>query len=257
MGIQDRDYMRERNRKTFDHLVGDRDPPFTPGGKSPSTIGMILFWLAAGYVLYQAYGWWFHKQEASQAARARAVGAAQQERRAQANLQQAPARSGTGAATPPPRIAVLAEPARQAAPVPAAAARVEPPARQEAPLETSGTIYLCRAYNGGTFWAQAHCAKHRALIETIASVPPALPFQQQVHIAEQQRREARTEMVHGAPAPGAAPDPAIALKTQCEALDARVLHLDALARQPQSGQMQDWIRGQRQQARDRQFGLHC
>jgi hypothetical protein len=45
--------------------------------------------------------------------------------------------------------------------------------------------------------------------------------------------------------------------SECKALDARVVQLDALARQPQSGQMQDWIASQRKEARDRQFRLRC
>ena len=48
-----------------------------------------------------------------------------------------------------------------------------------------------------------------------------------------------------------------AKKAECAALDARITSLDSLARQPQSGQMQDWIRGERQKARDRQFGIRC
>ena len=47
----------------------------------------------------------------------------------------------------------------------------------------AGTIYLCKAYSGGTFWAQAHCGKHSALIESIVSVPDNTPFKQQVALA--------------------------------------------------------------------------
>jgi hypothetical protein len=46
-------------------------------------------------------------------------------------------------------------------------------------------------------------------------------------------------------------------KSECQSLDKQVEHLDAMARQPQSGQMQDWIRAQRQKARERQFSLRC
>lgn len=47
------------------------------------------------------------------------------------------------------------------------------------------------------------------------------------------------------------------LKAECAALDERIKHLDGLARQPQPGQMQDWISGQRKDARDRQFRIRC
>jgi hypothetical protein len=49
---------------------------------------------------------------------------------------------------------------------------------------TPGTIYQCRSYGGQTFWAQAHCHVHQALIVRIASVPTGLPFDQQVRLAE-------------------------------------------------------------------------
>lgn len=46
-------------------------------------------------------------------------------------------------------------------------------------------------------------------------------------------------------------------KIECDAIDKHIEWLDSMARQPQSAQRQDWIRQERSQARDRQFGLHC
>ncbi len=48
-----------------------------------------------------------------------------------------------------------------------------------------------------------------------------------------------------------------ATKAECTALDRQIESLDSMARQPQSGQMQDWIRGERAKARDKQFKLRC
>ena len=48
-----------------------------------------------------------------------------------------------------------------------------------------------------------------------------------------------------------------ATKAECTALDLQIKSLDSMARQPQSGQTQDWIRGERAKARDRQFRLRC
>lgn len=56
---------------------------------------------------------------------------------------------------------------------------------------SSATIYLCKSYNGSTFWAQAHCGKHNALIERIENVAD-VPWDQQVQQAEQ-RKAARTQ----------------------------------------------------------------
>ena len=44
---------------------------------------------------------------------------------------------------------------------------------------------------------------------------------------------------------------------ECRQLDDSVRNLDSRARQPSSGQTQDWIRSQRTDARSRQFALHC
>ena len=57
------------------------------------------------------------------------------------------------------------------------------------PLTASAdTIYHCKNYTGGTFWASALCSKHNALIDRIATVPSGMSWDQQVQIAEGQRR---------------------------------------------------------------------
>lgn len=117
----------------------------------------------------------------------------------------------------------------------------------------SGSIYLCKAYNGGTFWAQAHCNQHNALIESIVSVPDGIPWDQQVALAEQQRNGNRQPQHHGV----SEVNLHAARQSECTSLDARVTHLDAMARQPQGAQTHDWIRSERKRARDRQFEIRC
>lgn len=56
---------------------------------------------------------------------------------------------------------------------------------------------------------------------------------------------------------GQSENPPQSTTSECKALDEHIKYLDALARQPQSGQMQDWIRDQRKKARDRQFAIRC
>ena len=46
-------------------------------------------------------------------------------------------------------------------------------------------------------------------------------------------------------------------KAECLALEAQIKSLDSMARQPQSAQMQDWIRKERKKARDRQARIPC
>jgi len=128
---------------------------------------------------------------------------------------------------------------------------------------SAATLYLCKAYNGGTFWASAPCAQYKALIERIESVPDGLPFDQQVNLAEQSRSAAAR--LAAPPAQNTTtttntvintytePDHA----TECKTLNAHIAQLDAMARQPQSAQAQDWIAAEKKKARDRQFRVRC
>ena len=51
--------------------------------------------------------------------------------------------------------------------------------------------------------------------------------------------------------------PAVNHVAECKALDAQIANYDAMARQPQSGQMQDWITAEKKNARDQQFRIKC
>lgn len=120
----------------------------------------------------------------------------------------------------------------------------------------AGSIYLCKAYSGGTFWSSAHCGQHNALIDRIVSVPDSLPWDQQVQLAEQdraQRAAATTTSNMTAIAQPAQPPK----QTECAALSTQAGQFDSMARQPQSGQMQDWIRAEKRKVTDRQSQLRC
>jgi hypothetical protein len=121
------------------------------------------------------------------------------------------------------------------------------------------SIYLCRAYGGGSFWASTHCNQHQALIERIANVPEGLPFDQQVALGEQQRSAAAalTTPNRSGVTTVTSSNTQAHQQSECKALDASIQQYDAMARQPQSGQMQDWISAQRKKARDRQFQIKC
>ena len=119
----------------------------------------------------------------------------------------------------------------------------------------SGSIYLCKAYSGGTFWAKTNCSQHSALVDSIVSVPDSLPFDQQVNLAEQQRRS--TTLTNTVSNTVTTNSPAPSRGVECKTLDAQITQFDSMARQPQSGQMQDWITGEKRKARDRQFQIRC
>jgi hypothetical protein len=215
---------------------------------SASFLVIVGCWVAVAYALYVGYGWLAKRQQAERVARQEAAAVASQLLRAGQVIRQPTQQM--------PRMEVLpsGDPG-EASQANAMERNSAPESVEPSAPATGGTIYLCKAYDGGMFWASSVCSNHRALIDRIVSVPPGMPFDQQVQVAQQQRRAA--EAVYVAPPPAAGPDPIIAKRAECKALDARVEHLDAQARQPQSGQMQDWIRGERQVARDRQFRIRC
>ncbi|CAM5783925.1 hypothetical protein RFUL19S_01220 [Rhizobacter fulvus] len=125
-----------------------------------------------------------------------------------------------------------------------------PPAR--------ATIYLCKSYAGSAFWTNGTCSSQRATIDRITTVPGALPFDEQVAMAS--REAASAAELYGAPmnavAVGATAPPA-PQASECLALAERIRTLDALARQPQSGQMQDSIRSERVSVMSRRAAMHC
>lgn len=116
-------------------------------------------------------------------------------------------------------------------------------------------VYLCESYGGGMFWSSAHCNTQGALIERTATVPSNISWDQKVAIAQAQRSAAEA---------ASRPPPVVQYQNsgptragQCAALNDQVANYDAMARQPQSGQMQDWISRQRKAARDEQFRMRC
>lgn len=121
----------------------------------------------------------------------------------------------------------------------------------------SATIYLCKAYGGGTFWSSGHCNTQNATIERIATVPDGMPFEQQVQLG----RQAASEAAKLTAAPAAPIETrsthSQAPQSECKALDDQIRRLDSIARQPQSAAQQNSISQQRRNARDRQFHLSC
>jgi hypothetical protein len=129
-----------------------------------------------------------------------------------------------------------------------------------APLAShAGSIFLCKSYSGSMFWSKQHCREHNALIDWIVSVPDSLPWEQQVQLAEQDRarRAAETAPQRNVVVQQGQATSAAGRQAECASLDAQITQWDAMARHPQSGQMQDWITAQKRKARDRQFQLKC
>ncbi|WP_066271259.1 hypothetical protein [Hydrogenophaga palleronii] len=242
MGLQDREYMHERER---------RERPFMPPKNRDFNLWMVMFTIVGVLGLYQGYAWLLDRKAKQAVGAERAVSDAPMQ--------------------PAYRCIVRGQPVLSATPcapteVPPAAHAV-PPQRQAPPVESprsagSVTLYHCKAYSGGSFWANTHCNQHRALIDRMVSVPGHLPFAQQVEIAEGDRAAAarliaeQQRQTHVTVVPTAR-DQRMARAEECRALNERIAYLDALARQPKTARTQDWIRAERKKTRDRQFALRC
>lgn len=125
---------------------------------------------------------------------------------------------------------------------------------------SAATIYLCKAYSGGYFWAKDYCQNHQATLQRAASVPDTMSFEQQIAIGEQQRAEAErlsrpSTQVNSQHlvVPSAQPN----LKLQCKAMDAEIARIDQAARQGQSAQGQEQLRMRRSALRDQQYRIGC
>lgn len=230
------------------HYARERHAPFTPP-KETSLLLIVGIWLAMAALAFQAISWW---QDSKRQERTQHAASIQPRRLAETTTLPAaspPFASEVLRSLPQPREQIHPQPAQQ---------RPAVTAPFERPSTGNGTLYHCKAADGRTFWAQAACSQHHAMLDRMTTVPTDLSFEQQVEIAEHRRQAL---MVPSSPPAASivaqtfsAPN---ADKAECKLLDARVQELDALARQPQSAATQDWIRSERKKARDRQFELRC
>lgn len=247
MGLQDRDYMHEPNR---------RDSPFTPPPSSaPSGLSIILILAISAFALFKGYEWMLERQARSQPI---------QQVSPAPLVVRPPVVTDTPSAATPTRQWVKCivngqtlysdtdcpgrtEMARSAAPE---------ETRQTAQLSAGvTTLFHCKAYNGGSFWARSHCNQHKALVYRMVNVPGSLPFDQQVKMAEGIRRAATSTSQGKRSVSNLAATPS--KKDACKRLEDWISDLDSKARQPQTAKYQDQLREQRKQARDEQFSLRC
>ena len=133
----------------------------------------------------------------------------------------------------------------------------------------AATIYFCKGYTGGTFWSDTTCSKQQATIDRMMTVPDNMRFDQQVRLGEEAREAARRLVEPQPNTQGVTTTTTTVIRngttvaggmdktTECQALSAHITSLEAMSRQPQSGQRQDWITSEKRKARDRQFQLRC
>ena len=200
--------------------------PFSPPPErfNVGTLGMALVFCAALFFLYKVADWKLNDRAAQPAEQ--------------------------------PRSAPPTQSAARTAPAPRQPLLPPPPAPQALPDATAGIakVTKCVAKGGGTTYGDTACplgsASSRITVRAehnlMAAVRPQAP-----HPADAPAEQAIVvEQTHSV-------DGAATTKAECRSLDTQIERWDAMARQPQSVQTQDWIRDERKKARDRQFRLSC
>lgn len=233
MGLQDRDYMHERHRRTPGRGRRNDAPIYLsqqPERHAAGTLLKVLVVLVVLFALYKGSARWLTHREA--------------ERASAAAVRTSP--------PPPPPQATTSPSPRQ--PMPALTARTHP----APPAPGPGVVMKCQGA-GGTTYSDVPCpAGTRATSVTL----PVEVLSVGASVRPQNVPAPAAQPTPIAPAPQVivvqnGPSIHEQRQLECKALDVEITHLDAWARQPQSGQTQDHIRDRRKQARDRQFALHC
>jgi hypothetical protein len=189
---------------------------------------MVLTWLSVCYLLYKAALWW--------------------------DIQRKPVPTQIPeAGVTAPRLG--SSPSAQAAMPPKTSSRQQPfPVESETPATDARTVRRC-IVDGNITFTDRTCPNgsktssvtvNTANVGTVApKAPQAPPVQITPQIATSQ---APTTQVIGM---------AKTNQLDCASLELEIKRIDAMARQPLSGQAQDVLAEERKKIRSRQFTLHC
>ncbi|GAB3482105.1 hypothetical protein [Polaromonas eurypsychrophila] len=201
-----------------EHLQdNDRQRPFSPPPERSGTLGKVLISLVILFFIYLAADWKLNQQAPDKA------------NKDPANTLQVPP------ATSP------------------SLARVPTPSATPNATGNARTVTKC-VVNGKTSYGDSDCGAGASATQLVTKDNFNLMSAVRVPVS------AQTEPPTLQPSSVAQAPSSVdyeAMKTECKALDERIKYLDALARQPQSGQTQDWIRDERKKARDRQVRIPC
>ncbi len=204
-----------------DYMNDGRQRPFSPPPERFSTLSKILIFLVLLFLLYTAADWKLNQHAAKPV-------------------------STPLATTPAP----LSRPTESVAPsVP------QTPVYSSATESPGGTRSVTKCtVNGKTSYGDASCVAGAKATQIVTRENHNLMAPVRVQAVT------KTEEPAHPPSVVAQSDQSIdqaAMKAECMALEERIKYLDAMARQPQSGQMQDRIREDRKNARDRQARIPC
>ncbi|MCS4292932.1 hypothetical protein M2375_001138 [Comamonas sp. BIGb0152] len=120
-------------------------------------------------------------------------------------------------------------------------------------------IYLCkRPDKSELWWIDRPCAQERWTLVESVRVPSNVDWDTQLAIAQRKRAQSGSQASHARNRYySAAQSSDRANEGVCEQLSQRVDELDRMARAGGSVRTMEWIRAQRQDARDRQFTAGC
>lgn len=202
----------------------DRERPFSPPPDRFGTLSKVLVFVAVLFLLYKAGDWKLTQWTAK--------------------------RMGT----PPAATGPVGSPLQSVAPaVPQMSAS---PSTYPSASETTGntrTVTKC-IVNGKTSYGDESCTVGGKATQIVTRDNHNLMAAVRVPTVIHTEEPAQLPHTFAQSEQGANQ---VAMKAECNALDDRVKYLDAMARQPQSGQMQDWIREERKKMRDRQARIPC
>jgi hypothetical protein len=122
---------------------------------------------------------------------------------------------------------------------------------------SSREIYLCKDFQSNLTWESLPCSTNGRFMDRIARVPTNVSWEEQVAIARQQRDRAQAIASEQVVPVATRPTRVNTNTGECQALDERVNWLDSLGRIGGGGYTMDWIREERRKARDRQFRIGC
>lgn len=254
MGIQDRDYWRERHDENLNVRRDPRDNPFTSGHSEMSFLGKLALTISVLLIAALAYR---YQSEILRFLKG-PPGAVSE--RTVVRLPEPTVAAPKAVAPELPR----AQPSGQIYRCGNTYSNSPCDGGQQLalqsgrPVDRSETkeIYLCKDFQDRLTWESVPCSANGRFMDRIARVPAHVSWDEQVASARQQRDKVQAiaaEQVVPVASRSTPSTPA-----ECQALEQRIRVLDVECRvNACSMQRLDWVRFERKAARDRQFRIGC
>lgn len=260
MGIQDRDYWRERYDQNLSARRDPGDSPFSSARNEMGFMGKLIVTAIVLFIGVIAYRYHFEIIRFIKGFPPTAI------------HQQAPQPSVLKPTEP--ATAVAPKPATSDFPKPEASGQIyrcgntysnspceggRQIAQQSTPrvdTPTTREIYLCKDIHDRLTWESVPCSVNGRFIDRIARVPANIPWESQVALARQQRDKAYA--IAAEQVVPVATRPSSSVPGECRILEERIRVLDAECRVKACGMDQlDYVRAERKKTRDRQFRIGC